>query len=270
LAFDIRPQGSVFRFPRYEWAKPRRGVAVKIMRFMGLVKARQRVQRMDELASAFEFVLLPGTDAEQALDELARLRPDCTPVVLGNPETAANTLAPDQTSSPAALLAELDGLDLNSWIAERLAGLRQLGIEPRRGPWPNTPRAPTSKLSSVGKISGKREFFPEVVVALVPTAEPALVALHLGYGDWNECPPPIVHAAIARRWSAAHGAAPAAFAGDIVEYRVARPIDSREQAIELALEQFAYCPDIILQGTETVERLAAELLGARYWSFWWD
>ncbi|MEA2917821.1 MAG: hypothetical protein QOJ15_9902 [Bradyrhizobium sp.] len=46
---------------------------------------------------------------------------------------------------------------------------------------------------------------------------------------------------------------------------VAHPISAREQAIALALEQFAYCPDIVLQGTETIERLAASLTGARYW-----
>jgi hypothetical protein len=27
---------------------------------------------------------------------------------------------------------------------------------------------------------------------------------------------------------------------------------------------------ILLQGTETIERLAASLIGARYWFFWWD
>ena len=50
----------------------------------------------------------------------------------------------------------------------------------------------------------------------------------------------------------------------------ARPVGTQEQAIELALEQYAYCPDIVLQGTETVERLAAEILVAQYWFFWWD
>jgi hypothetical protein len=38
----------------------------------------------------------------------------------------------------------------------------------------------------------------------------------------------------------------------------------------IALQQFAYCPDIVLQGTETIDRLAAGLLEARYWFFWWD
>jgi hypothetical protein len=55
-----------------------------------------------------------------------------------------------------------------------------------------------------------------------------------------------------------------------VEYRVVHPITDREQAITVALEQFYYCPDIVLQGTETIERLASSLLRARYWFFWWD
>jgi hypothetical protein len=270
MAFDIQPAGTVFQFPRYERIQPRRGAVTTILGFMGLIRAKQRVKRIDEFVSPFAFVILPGTEAERTLDELARLRPDCTPVIMGAPETAANTLSRERSISPETLQTELDRLDLDGWHVERLDRLRQLGIEPPRGPWPANACAPSSELSSVRKPLGSHDFFPEVVVALVPTAEPALVALHLGYGDWNDCPPPAVHAAVARRWSAAYGATPAAFAGDVVEYRVARPIATRDQAVELALAQFAYCPDIILQGTETIEGLAAELLGARYWSFWWD
>jgi hypothetical protein len=270
MAFDVRPAGSVLQFPRYERVQPRRGVVLNILRGLGMIRAKRRIKRIDELVCPFEFVVVPGAEAAWTLEELARQRPDCMPVVLGPPETAANTLAPEQSSSLEALLKELDRLDLVGWLAERLAKLKQLAIEPPRGPWPATPRTSDDELICVRSLRGNREFFPEVVVALVPTTEPALLALHLGYGDWNDCPPSVVHAGIARRWSKAHGAAPVAFAEDVVEYRVARPVSTREQAMELALEQFSYCPDIVLQGTETLERLAVELLGARYWYFWWD
>jgi hypothetical protein len=31
-----------------------------------------------------------------------------------------------------------------------------------------------------------------------------------------------------------------------------------------------YCEDIVIQGTQTVENLAAGLLGNNLWYFWWD
>jgi Domain of unknown function (DUF4253) len=268
--FDIRPAGALFQFPRYEWTQPKGGLVPRVLRAMGLAKARRRVARPEEVASPFAFALLRGHEAEGALDELARLRPDCTPVILGSPESAADMLDIGERTSPDALLAELDRLDPVGWIAERLAAFKQRS-KPARGAWPVSNRViRPGGLDSVRSARKPQDFLPEVIVVLVPVAEPALLALHLGYGDWNDCPSPVVHAAMARRWSTQYGAVPVALAGDVVEYRVARPVDTREQAIALALEHFAYCPDAILQGAETVERLAAELLGLRYWLFWWD
>jgi hypothetical protein len=139
------------------------------------------------------------------------------------------------------------------------------------GLWPESRGTENARcLASVQERGKPRGFEPEIVIAIVPTAEPALVALHLGYGDWNASPSPLVHAGLASRWAAQYGAVPVAFAGDVLEYQVSRPAQTREEALSLALDQFAFCPDIVGQGTETIERLAAELIGARYWFFWWD
>jgi hypothetical protein len=62
----------------------------------------------------------------------------------------------------------------------------------------------------------------------------------------------------------------ACVSGDVIEMTVARPPMTKEAAMELAKEQFLYCPDIVYQGTESVEALAAGLLDARVWFFWWD
>ena len=40
--------------------------------------------------------------------------------------------------------------------------------------------------------------------------------------------------------------------------------------LDLALEQYAYCNDIVDQGVETVGRLADGLAKSSYWYFWWD
>ena len=50
---------------------------------------------------------------------------------------------------------------------------------------------------------------------------------------------------------------------------VAKPA-TKEEALALAWEQFVYCPDIVTQGTETVEVLAAALLNGPVWLFLWD
>ena len=40
--------------------------------------------------------------------------------------------------------------------------------------------------------------------------------------------------------------------------------------LDLALEQYAYCNDIVDQGVETVGRLADGLMKSHNWYFWWD
>jgi hypothetical protein len=52
--------------------------------------------------------------------------------------------------------------------------------------------------------------------------------------------------------------------------RVANPPTTKEDALKLAEEQFVYCEDIVTQGTETIENLAAGLINAKKWYFWWD
>jgi hypothetical protein len=269
MTIDIQPAGSEFQYPRYVWERPKRGLSGTITRMFGGARNATRLAGVERVVSPFPFALLPGAEAEEALSELASLRPDCTPIIFGKPETAAGMLDLRQEESYESLLASLDTLDLRRWLADRSAELEQIGIQPPRGAWP-TENHPESGLYCVRRIQAPRDFEPEMVIGLVPASEPALVPLRLGYGNWNDCPAPVIHAALARRWNVLCGAIPVAFAGDVVEYRVAHPIASREMAITVALEQFAYCPDIVLQGTETIERLAASLLEARYWFFWWD
>ena len=56
----------------------------------------------------------------------------------------------------------------------------------------------------------------------------------------------------------------------VIEMAVTRPPQTREEAITLATEQYFYCSDIVDQGTETIDRLAAEILAQPRWFFWWD
>jgi hypothetical protein len=76
--------------------------------------------------------------------------------------------------------------------------------------------------------------------------------------------------AVHKRWSDRYGSRIACASGDVIECTVARPPASRGEALALAREQFLYAPDIVHQGAETIEELAATLLGGRTWYFWWD
>ena len=188
-------RGPPFSFPAMS-VRPKPGLSGSIIRMLGIgAKPKRRLARVDQIPCPFAFAIVPGSQAESALDDLVRLKPDCSPVILGTPEAAASMF--ENASHPApieSLLVELDRFDLDGWLAERFAELKRVQIEPPRGPWPSAPRRTADdQLSSVRVVLGARNFLPEVVIALAPSAEPALAALHLGYGDWNDCPSPIIH-----------------------------------------------------------------------------
>src|SRR5262249_54328128 len=92
----------------------------------------------------------------------------------------------------------------------------------------------------------------------------------LNFGGWNECPDASVHVTMMKRWSEKCGAEVVGMNGDVVEMYAAQPPTTRDEALKLANEQFLYCNDIVIQGTQTIEALAAGLLGNNLWFFWWD
>lgn len=65
-------------------------------------------------------------------------------------------------------------------------------------------------------------------------------------------------------------APPVSMTHDVAELLVERPPKDRQVALALAEEQFIYCSDIVLQGTESIEALAVGLVGGSAWFFWWD
>jgi hypothetical protein len=73
-----------------------------------------------------------------------------------------------------------------------------------------------------------------------------------------------------RYWCERYDAELTTFAGDVAELRVGRPPLTRDDSIVLAREQFVYRQDIVTQGTETLEELAAGLLASPVWFFWRD
>jgi hypothetical protein len=127
--------------------------------------------------------------------------------------------------------------------------------------------ATTSKYRSAW-CRGSR--YPQVYVALVPTANCWHVPAHLRFGAWNECPQSEEHVALMRFWQQNFGAEVVGITSDVVEMLVEFPPSNKVDALKLAKQQYLYCQDIVDQGTQTLEVLAAGLLGGTSWFFWWD
>jgi hypothetical protein len=104
-------------------------------------------------------------------------------------------------------------------------------------------------------------------IVLIPTIRPWEAAAYLGFGGWNACPAPWVHVAYAREWSERFGARLLALTHDTLEFEVARPITSREDAAAMAAVHAYYCSDTV---SLSIALHAAYLLGAPLWQFWWD
>ena len=108
-----------------------------------------------------------------------------------------------------------------------------------------------------------------LILAEIPVEKPWQVFSYLPFGGWNECPDTPELMAMAKRWYEQYGAIPAVVTHDVLEFRLPRPVD-REAALALALEQYAWCSDIVEQGVGTIGALADTLARSTVWYFWWD
>lgn len=115
-------------------------------------------------------------------------------------------------------------------------------------------------------LSGKTA---ECVLAKIPVDEPWKVFVYVPFGGWNECPSPEIMMAITKRWYESYGAVPAVISHDTLQM-TAKPVSDEEKALELAVEQFVFCLDIVFQGIGFIKPLAKLLQNSSVWYFWWD
>jgi hypothetical protein len=248
----IRAAGSTFTYtPR--WSRPDKGPVERVC--------------------PYEFTIVSGNVAEASLPILANSRPGCTPMILGGLEGVATLLESFELNeqNPDQIIGDVADLDLDDWFRTREKEAEELYPEYPNAPsgeWPNGGHSMTS-ITSVRDVS-THEYLSEVLVALLPTPDPTLSAAYLKFGDWNDCPSPQIHVALAQRWQKSHDARLVVNTYDVLEFQVGRPIQAREEALDMARVQYLYCTDIVEQGTETLEALAATLCGSSVWYFWWD
>ena len=110
-----------------------------------------------------------------------------------------------------------------------------------------------------------------MILAKIPVKHPWEIFAYLPFGNWNECPDTPELMAVAKYWFEQYGAVPAVLTHDVLEFDLPTAI-SKECAMEVALEQYGFCPDVVDQGPEdaSVGSLADVLRQSKVWYFWWD
>ncbi|MEV7522126.1 DUF4253 domain-containing protein [Streptomyces sp. NPDC091371] len=109
-------------------------------------------------------------------------------------------------------------------------------------------------------------------LALVPARRGADVPAAIGWSG------PVNHendmariAAVLRSWEDRFGARVLALGFASLDLYVPAPPRTLAQALPVAAEHFAFCPDNVWQGSGTVRDYAEEaIVGSAHWSFWWD
>jgi hypothetical protein len=186
-----------------------------------------------------------------------------------------------EDGSTAEIIAESEQVDLARWreerIDEELALLREeaaeYGLEAPsdpfadvQGDWPEDVAPYTSfKTAQSNEV---REPISPRPIALIPTPISWQVSAYLRFDTGFISP--AIHTAMVRRWHEQYGAEVIGAFPDLMETRVAHPPLTREDALDLAREQYIYCNNIVSQGTGTLQSLAAGLLSGAAWFFWWD
>jgi hypothetical protein len=108
-------------------------------------------------------------------------------------------------------------------------------------------------------------------VALVRVERPDDLPAALGWtGAAGQGVGPAVHAAVLHRWAERFDSEPVALTADTLELVVGDPPRDADEALAVAREQFAYCPDVVTRGTGRLWDLAGTQVVSSSWYFWWD
>ncbi|MEV0651063.1 DUF4253 domain-containing protein [Phytomonospora sp. NPDC050363] len=78
------------------------------------------------------------------------------------------------------------------------------------------------------------------------------------------------HAAVLRRWDERVDVEVVAMSWDVLELYVAEPPTDTADAVDLAQEVYAYCPDLLAAGVPTLDDLAVHMVKSKAWYFRWN
>jgi len=103
----------------------------------------------------------------------------------------------------------------------------------------------------------------------VPTERPWGVFRYVPFGGWNACPDADKIADFCQMMYEDWGAVPLMMMGDTLVLLPER-LPNKEEAYDLALKTWPFCPDLILQEYGSVYALADALTRSTVWRFKWD
>ena len=108
-------------------------------------------------------------------------------------------------------------------------------------------------------------------IGIVAANRAADVITALGWiGGANVHQDPALMSAVLRSWEDRWAARVIEIGFDTLTLTVGIPPRDRQTALALAAEHFAFCPDNIWQGADTLVAYAESIQGRRHWAFWWD
>ncbi len=217
----------------------------------------------------FEIHRVPGAQALAKLDEL-RKRGKGVAIILGNEDTfkrIAENMEHNGDTTPEEFLKSAHNLDPLQWLDQREAeDPEYYDIKPQQ--WPEH-ASPNCNLSAHCDTLTRKPY-AEVILTVLPADDTWMAPCYLRIGNWNSVPKADEHAAMFKYWNERFGATVACIADDVIEFTVTKPPKTKPEALDLAKQQFIYCADIVHQGVDSIEALAATLLDAPVWYFWWD
>jgi hypothetical protein len=206
----------------------------------------------------------PGEDdpyAKDLVDRLPLVRPGSARKVLAAQfaqrrkqfgERHDVSLAP--TDSNASLVEKVDG-----------SAVYSLSFSPLPAPpWPK--RAPAAGMLSFYTTRNRMT----VSFALLPIRHAYEAPIELAFTGGEDCPGPHLISAVFADWQKRYGAVPACITRSVIECYVEKPPRDQTSAIDLAVEQWLLCEDIVGQGTQSIRNLAQQLWRSPRWFFWWD
>lgn len=195
------------------------------------------------------------------------------PVLISDADWEEDAEIP-RKKSPAEYLEELRAAmpDSKAFFEQRMAYFREV-MEEEGFSWPDEgvlgPMEGGEPIDRfLGIVSYRGQTIP-MVLAEIPAEHPWEIFAWMPFGGWNDCPSDEELMAAAKYWFEQYGAVPAVLTRDVLEFDLPAPVP-KERAMELAMEQYTFCSDIVDQGCESIGALADTLWQSSKWFFWWD